>query len=149
MNPQARVLTVYRASDAEATRELYAELSEHGPDGELAVNLMRACKKSERAKKYTRRFRGASYDGKEWAMGEICRILTEHSDLARWGWGIDEKQEYHKHVLYVDLPNGQVSFHTAARGTGPDYPGVWDGQVERSAGRICSYAAAILEKEIA
>jgi len=28
----------------------------------------------------------------------------------------------------VDLPEGQVSFHSLARYAGPDYAGDWDGQ---------------------
>lgn len=145
-----RILEVYTASDAEATRELYAELMEHGSAGELAVNLLRASKKSERAKVYRgQRYRSASYDGKQWAMGEICRVLTAHPELARWGWGVDEKQSFHNQVLYIDLPTGQVSFHTAARGPGPDYPGKWDGAPNRSASRICGYAAQILARETA
>lgn len=141
----ARILSVYTASDAEATRELYAELMEHGPPGELAVNLLRASKKSERAKVYRgRQYRSASYDGKQWAIGEICRVLGAHPELARWGWGVDEKQSLHSQVLYVDLPTGQVSFHTATRGAGPDYAGKWDGVPNRSAHRVCAYAAQVL-----
>lgn len=143
---QQRVMLTYMGSDAGATRELYGELAERGPMGELAVNLMRACKKSERAKVYRgSRFRGASYDGKQWAMGEVCRVLTEHPELvSRWGWAEDSAQEFHNQVLYVDLPTGQVSFHTAARGAGPDYPGEWDRQQHQSARRVCAFAARVL-----
>ena len=142
-----RVMTVYLASDAEATRQLYADLAERGPAGELAVNLMRACKKSERAKVYRgQRFRSASYDGKQWAMGEICRLLLQNTGLvSAWGWKVDPEQPYHSQVLYVELPTGQVSFHTAVRGAGPDFPGEWDGQRDRASARVCAWAAQILK----
>lgn len=141
-----RVMTVYRASSAEATKRLYDELLERGPVGELAVNLLRACKKSERAKVYRgSQYRSASYDGKQWAMNEVCRVLLAHPELSvTWGWGADENQDFHKQVLYVDLPTGQVSFHTEQRGAGPDYPGKWDEMPGHSAQRACAYAAQVL-----
>lgn len=142
-----RVMAVYMASDADATRQLYADLSALGPIGELAVNLLRASKKSERAKIYRRRgSRAASYDGKQWAMDQVCTLLLAFPDLVTcWGWGIDPKQEAHRHVLYVDLPTGQVSFHTGARGRGPAYPGEWDGRPGVSAQRACNFAARVLD----
>jgi hypothetical protein len=144
----ARVTGVYEGSDALATRALYAELTAVGRSGELAVNLMRACKKSERAKVYRgRHYRESSYDGKQWAMGEICRLLVYYPELVEaWGWGEDTKQAFHTWVLYVELPQGQVSFHTAARGEGPNYFKPWDGQVGFSPGRIVTFAAQLLEE---
>ncbi len=44
-----------------------------------------------------------------------------------WGWGFDPDQPVHRLVVYIDLPSGQVSFHAAERGPGPDYPASWDG----------------------
>jgi hypothetical protein len=54
-------------------------------------------------------------------------------------------QEFHQWVLYVDLPTGQVSFHTAARGVGPDYPGKWDGVRGTGAIRIIKWASSLPE----
>lgn len=66
-----------------------------------------------------------------------------------WGWGIDDPLdpidfEYCTYiprnrpieVLYVDLPTGQVSFHSPQRGIGPKYPGTWDGMQHRTSDRI-------------
>ncbi len=144
----ADIFTVYTASNSEATVRLYGLLADRGPAGALAVNLLRACKKSERAKGYRgRQHRVSSYDGKQWAMDEICATLVKHPRLVHaWGWGVDEKQEYHRHVLYVDLPQGQVSFHAHARGVGPDYSGTWDGRVGMSGQRACSFAASLLRE---
>lgn len=143
----ALVITTYQGSDADATRDLYGRLADLGPAGELAVNLLRACKKSERAKGYGPRYKGASYSGKQWAMGEICKILLAHPHLVvAWGWGLDAKQPYHRHVLYVELHQGQVSFHTESRGEGPDYGKAWDGVAGMSAQRACSFAAQLLDQ---
>lgn len=142
-----RVMSVYTASDAEATKALYSELiTRSGKAGELAVNVLRACKKSERAKVYRRGFSRGAYDGKQWAMGEIVRVLSAAPDLvAAWGWAVDPKQSYHNQVLYIDLPAGQVSFHTDQRLAGPSYPGRWDGVAGASAQRACAFAAQLLE----
>lgn len=144
------VLRVYHGSDGDATTALYERLWRLGPAGAIAVNLFRACKNSARAKVYRGGgYRGAAYDRKQWAMDNLDKTLWQHAgalDL-RWGWGEDEKQTYHRWVLYVDLPTGQVSFHTKDRGTGPDYPAKWDGAVDASAGRICRWCAQLLSKE--
>lgn len=148
----ARVLAVYAGSDGDATKALYAELEQSGPAGHVAVNLFRACKASERAKVYRGgqrgrgSFKGMAYDRKQWAMDNLCKALGQEAAAIglTWGWGKDEKQDYHADVLYIDLPTGQVSFHTAGRGAGPDYPGALDGKPGESAGRICRWCAALL-----
>jgi hypothetical protein len=140
-----KVLEIYEGSDGDATRALYAELEKLGPIGLVAVNVFRAQKNSSRAKVYRGglrgkgSFRGMAYDRKQWAIENLAKILSSHAEECRivWGWGVDEKQEYHKVVLYVDLPTGQVSFHTNIRGAGPDYPGKWDGVVQVAPARVC------------
>ena len=57
----------------------------------------------------------------------LCNGLLEDSCGLAWGWKQDPKEEFAKHVLYIDLPQGQVSFHSATRYRGPDYGGDWDG----------------------
>jgi hypothetical protein len=144
-----RVARVYEGSDGDATKGLYAELEQLGSIGVVAVNLFRACKTSERAKTYRRRsHKSASYDRKQWSMDNLAATLREHAGVLNinWGWGLDTKQEFHCWVLYVDLPTGQVSFHTAARGAGPTYGKPWDGVVGASAGRICSWVARLLDE---
>ena len=125
-----RVVAIYEGSDGDATKGLYATLETLGPRGVVALNLFRAQKNSERAKGYRRRgYRGAAYDRKQWAMDNLTQALTAaaiYGDGLRWGWAEDPDQAFHKWVLYVDLPTGQVSFHTAERGEGPDYPDKWD-----------------------
>lgn len=60
-----------------------------------------------------------------------------------WGWKEDAAQEYHKWVLYVDLPTGQVSFHAASPLSEHRYAGEWDGQ-HCSARRITAYVDHVL-----
>jgi hypothetical protein len=137
------VAQIYQASDAAATRQLYRNLESCGIDGKLAAALLRAQKSSERAKVYGRTsYRGRAYDRKEEAMSAVCALLN--GTKYQWGWGSDDDQPMYRHVLYLDLPTGQVSFHAAVRGQGPDYPGSWDGIPRQSPSRICRWAAIIL-----
>ena len=146
----------YYGSSGPMTTMLYQHLEAIGPVGFLAVNLLRACKTSERAKKYRGgdgrgSYRSQSYSTKEWAIGNICSVLKSNKieGIERWGWGIDGKlqalEDPHHHVLYVDLPTGQVSFHTGTRKLDcPDYPGEWDGVVGKGADRILRYVGRLL-----
>lgn len=141
------VVRVYEASDGTATRALYDRLEQLGPRGHIAVNLFRAQKSSARAKVYRGGgYRGKAYDRKQWSMDNIAKILAEHAEACaiRWGWGQDDAQAFHSAVLYIDLPTGQVSFHTATRGAGPDYAGAWDGVRDASPQRICRWVAELL-----
>jgi hypothetical protein len=150
----ATVLSIYEASDGEATKALYENLSAFGPAGEVAKNLFRAQKASARAKVYRGgergrgSFRSMAYDRKGWALDNLCAVLVEHGPALKlgWGWGEDSAQAVHRHVLYVDLPNGQVSFHAGLRGVGPDYRRRWDGQRGAVPARVCRFCADVLAK---
>jgi hypothetical protein len=151
MMQRAEIYAVYAGSNGEATKALYARLEALGTAGVVAVNLFRACKASERAKVYRGGgYRGAAYDKKQWSMDNLCAALERDGERLgiRWGWGIDDamkgRGEPHHHVLYVDLPTGQVSFHSGSRGAGPDYPDRWDGLPGQSAGRICGWVEQLL-----
>jgi hypothetical protein len=129
-----RAIEVYAASDGELTKAYYAELENHGELGIVAMNLFRAQKCSARAKKYRRRsHKDSAYRRKEWSLEQLCEILAQHSQALniRYGWKEDPAVVFGSSsswVLYVDLPNGQVSFHSPIRGNGPYYPGEWDKQ---------------------
>lgn len=143
----ARVTRVYRARNADATRALYADLAALGPAGEIAVNLCRAMKNSGMAKGYRRRSAtAAAYDTKGWAMRNLAELLPAHAARLglTWGWGVDPAQSYHRIVLYVDLPTGQVSFHTDLRLAGPDHAAGWDGVRDAGPDRLCAWMAALL-----
>ena len=143
MSTRDEILAVYDGSDGEATSALYRRLEALGPAGVIAMNIFRAHKSSARAKLYSRRYKGAAYGKKDYSLGLLCSALGRHAEALgiRWGWAVDAKQEVHKHVLYVDLPTGQVSFHTEHRLEGPDYTGEWDGAPVR----IARYAAGLLD----
>lgn len=101
------VLEVYEGSDGQVTQGLYAKLEDLGPVGVVAMNLFRAQKCSDRAKEYRRRaHKSEAYDRKNWSMGNLCMELRRHAVglNIRWGWKEDPKQEFHKWVLYVELP---------------------------------------------
>lgn len=149
MSHLARVMATYQGSDGNVTRALYEALEKRGPAGRVGLNLFRAVKNSERAKKYRgREYKGAAYERKEWSLGNLCEVLELHADALgiMWGWSLDEAQPYHRHVLYVELEkHGQVSFHAAERLRGPDFPGTWDGQRGAAPQRVCSFVAALLD----
>lgn len=138
---------IYAGSNGDATKDLYARLEQLSPAGTIALNLFRAQKCSSRAKEYSRRYKGDAYERKNWSMGLLCDALLQHGDALkiRWGWKEDPDVEYHKWVLYIELPTGQVSFHALHRGKGPDYTGEWD-QSHASAGRIVNWCAQLLEE---
>lgn len=149
----AGIVKVYDGSDGEATKALYDRLQSLGPLGIVATNVFRANKNSARAKVYRGgirgkgSYRGMAYDRKQWAIGNLCTVLGEHAAACEiaWGWGRDDATVKYPHVLYVDLPTGQVSFHSDARLDGPDYLGEWDGIRGMSVDRICRWAAQLLE----
>jgi hypothetical protein len=146
------VLEIYQGSDGDATKALYERLTRIGPIGVIATNLFRAQKNSARAKVYrggnkNGRYRDQAYERKRWAMDNLAKVLIEHAETCsiRWGWGIDRDQTIHRTVLYIDLPTGQVSFHTDTRGAGPDYAGEWDGRRGVSVERVCAFVGRVLE----
>ncbi|HEV8695811.1 MAG TPA: hypothetical protein VGQ93_16740 [Lysobacter sp.] len=146
------VKSIYSGSDAAATRALYARLQTLcGPAGVIAMDLFRAQKASARAKVYrggvrgVASFRDLAYEKKNWSLQNLCAALAEHAAGLgiTWGWREDPAQSFHNWVLYVELPTGQVSFHAATRGLGPDYPRDWDGW-KLSAERIVEYVDKLL-----
>ncbi len=140
------IAIVYNGSNGDATKALYAKLEKVGPLGVVAMNLFRALKASSRAKVYRGRgYRDAAYDKKAWSMDNLCRVLVAQEDLGiEFGWGRDEKAVGFENVLYVDIPTGQMSFHTDRRGDGPDYPGAWDGAEKTGPERICRWCELLL-----
>lgn len=147
-----QITRIYQGSNGDATRMLYRDLESFGPMGVIAVNLFRACKCSERAKAYRKGpgYKTEAYQRKDWSIGNLATALNA-SDAhgLTWGWGLDaelqEKCDPHHHILYVELPTGQVSFHNGVRYAGPDYAGEWDGEKGQDAGRICRFVAELFK----
>ena len=139
---------VFDQSDGDVTRAYYQELN-RGPVGAIAMNLFRAQKTSTRAKRYRgRRFKSAAYDVKSYSMSQLSAVLTASAgELGiQWGWKRDPKTVFGEEsswVLYVNIPHGQVSFHSPCRGIGPEYPGSWDGS-HKSEERILAYCDAVM-----
>lgn len=150
-------ITVFEGSDGELTKTYYAELSKRGPIGEVAMNLFRAQKCSERAKVYRGGIRGKgrykdmAYDRKAWSMANLCDILKKHaSELnIEHGWKQDPATLFGGQpswVLYVDIPTGQCSFHSPTRGKGPDYSSDWD-RVGGTRDRILNFCDRVFRCE--
>lgn len=128
---------VYKGSNAAATRKFCTELARRGQIGQIAAALFRAQKSSSRAKKYrggieregrTIPYRELAYTHKGKSLERLANLLAQDDCGMIWGWGLDGKQSGPEHVIYIDLPQGQVSFHSTQRFAGPDYPGKWDGK---------------------
>ena len=138
------VASIYQGSDPLQTRRLVEALLDSSSSyGSLAVALFRAQKASAAGKRYRGRFRRYSMNRKNYQLEEIVRSLQNQERIA-WGWGLDPATRGYPHVLYVDLPDGQVSFHASARGSGPDYYGKWDGVPGVNAARICAFCERVL-----
>ena len=128
---------VYYGSDGVATRKFCGELRKQGQIGKIAAALFHAQKSSSRAKVYHGSFRSRNgqktrysalaYERKGDFLQQLGDLLFEDNCGMTWGWGLDANQPVAKHVLYLDLPQGQVSLHSVVRFAGQDYHGEWDG----------------------
>lgn len=137
-------IEVFRQQNGDVTKAYYAEMNQKGLMGQLAVALFRAQKRSTAAKKYRGGgFRRDAYDVKNWSLSEVCRILGQEGHSITWGWGTDKHTPGFENVLYVDLPQGQVSFHSGVRLDGPDYTKPWDGQRGMSVQRILEFCDSV------
>lgn len=146
----SEIVAVFGGSDGEATRTMYAKLERLGAAGAIAVNVLRAQKTSERAKRYRGGgYKARSYETKQWSLGNLARLLESaagEAGIEAWGWRRDERQPRHQWVLYVELPGvGQVSYHTDERGVGPSFPRDWDGVRGVGGTRACRYASFLFD----
>lgn len=146
-------IEIFQGSNGEETKAFYKCLEGLGRSGILAMNMFRSQKASERAKLYrgglpgVGRYKDLAYEKKNFSMGLLCSVLENMESKRgasefRWGWKADPNAEFHKWVLYVDLPQGQVSFHSESRGRGPDYAGDWDG-LHKSRERILAFCDTV------
>ena len=143
---------VYDGSNSGQTRKFCCALEKTGQLGMIAAELFRIQKASARAKVYsgfiTSRYgsishRSLAYKRKGKCLSCLCKLLQTDACGLTWGWAYDGKQQVAKCVLYIDLPNGQVSFHSTDRFAGPNYPGEWDGE-HTSEKRILSFCDGVM-----
>jgi hypothetical protein len=141
----------YWGSDPNQTKRVLRALEDQGQRGQIAAHLFRAQKASARASEYRDRsgrgpyYAKLAYRRKGEALNALCNTLDEDAAGLIWGWGTDARENFAPHVLYVELPTGQVSFHSPERFNGPDFPGVWDGVRGASEGRILQLCNQLLE----
>lgn len=151
---QLEVFGVYHGSDGAETARLYSKLMAVGVMGDIALNLFRAQKCSERAKVYRGgngrgSYKSQAYDRKGWSMAELAKLLERNAEALgiRWGWKQDAGTLFGQGaswVLYVDAPTGQCSFHSPSRGAGPEYSGEWDGRRGMTVQRVIDLAVRVL-----
>jgi hypothetical protein len=140
---------IFSQNNGDTTKAYYAEMNSRGPMGQLAVALFRAQKRSTAAKKYRGgRFTRDAYDVKNWSLSEICRILGSFPHDIAWGWQRDPNTPGFEWVLYVELPTGQCSFHSADRLAGPDFTGKWDGNRGGSLTNILAFCDSVASVEV-
>ncbi len=142
---QLSARTVYEESSGALTRRLSSSCTGAAPAGHVAALLFSAQKASRRAKRYgPTAFRALAYERKGAALRALCATLARHGTALQltFGWGRDDGA-LHPWVLYVDLPLGQVSFHSSERYDGPDYQGQWDGR-RMSEARIIAYCDQVM-----
>ena len=146
---KVRTMTAREAfdgSDASVTRLFLKRIDQGGAEGTLAAQLFRVQKASARAKVYRGDYGEMAYNRKSAAIRQLCALLGDKSEI-RWGWKEDPAEGYATWVLYVDLPQGQVSFHSPDRHDGPDYIGEWDRQFA-SEERIVGYCKSVLSPQL-
>jgi hypothetical protein len=125
------VQAAFQASDGVRTRKVLRKLEQIGLLGRVAAQLFRAQKASTRAKEYRGDYVDYAYCRKGENLKGLCELLAQQQELA-WGWGTDVEMWEHgpRHVVYIDVPKGQASFHSFERYDGPAYTGEWDGKHE-------------------
>ena len=87
-----------------------------------------------------------AYQKKAEAVAALCEILSTDPCGMTWGWQHSSQKDYPPWVLYLDLPQGQVTFHSAERLTGPDYEGQWDREHE-SEQRVLEFCDSLVGYE--
>ncbi|MEQ8667583.1 MAG: hypothetical protein RIC12_00335 [Pirellulales bacterium] len=140
---------VMDGSQSSKTRAFYRRLEKLGRRGRVAAQLFRSQKTSSRAKKYrgglaTISYSELSYRRKGDSLEKLCELLKEDSLDMDWGGAWDPDQDYAPYILYVDLPQGQISFHSISRFSGPDYSTPWDGK-HASEDRIVEFAQTVVD----
>jgi hypothetical protein len=130
-------------SDGTFTRQVLKRLESLGSKGKIAAQLFRIQKASTMAKAYRGDYKGLAYGRKGQSIEVLCQMLGDWE--LKWGWGRDNNEFAPEHVLYVELPQGQVSFHSEERFSGPDFHGAWDGQ-RLSKERIIEFCETILRE---
>jgi hypothetical protein len=84
---------------------------------------------------------GPDYAAKLGHLKTLCAELK--STPWEWGWTIDTTKG-RRHVLVVELPTGQVAFHSPRRFAGPDYAKGIEEQTSRTIDRIGLYCQNLL-----
>lgn len=152
MQRQWTARQVFHGSNGGVTRSYCRQLEGLGQQGRIAAQLFRTQKASRRAKQYRGgvrqsngrfvSYRELAYERKGECLEVLCDLLSEDSRGIAWGWKGDSNVRVAPHVLYVDLPQGQVSFHSELQYSGPVYSGDWD-KTHASEQRILDFCDSV------
>ena len=154
--PTITIRQAYNGSNSGASKSVCSQLEKKGRLGRIAAELFRIQKTSSRAKKYrggvstdvySRSYRGLAYERKDKVLDRLCDILYNDACGLTWGWARDNSQLAAKYFLYIELPQGQISFHSRDRYVGDNYSGGWDGQ-QASEARIIEFCEMVLAGQL-
>lgn len=117
------------------------------PAGLTASFMLRVQGYSDQAKQERSRSAAKSlYQSKDWALTRLYYALHDYAEILGivWGWGTDPACPGFAHVLYADIPTGQVSFHSSVGGGLPAYAKPWDGSGDTRS-RIARWAKQLID----
>jgi hypothetical protein len=96
------------------------------------------------AKRYWGDYSRQSYDDKSGLIGQLIEVFQEQG----WLWGVQKSDPLPltpSHVIYFDIPGcEQISWHHAAKGDAPEYPGVWDSKPGSTLSKLEALAITLL-----
>jgi hypothetical protein len=151
------IAEIYHGSNAADTRKLLDRVRELGHAGRIAAVIFRLQKTAARWRSYKGSVTRGDYSvsrqtlAKEYiteAAAELARLLTVDDYGIAWGWHFDRHVKFQdpEHVLIVELPAGQVSWHVISRGVGPDFAGLPDAvDRETAEQRVLAHVSSMIE----
>ncbi|WP_145257881.1 hypothetical protein [Planctomycetes bacterium Pan216] len=73
-------------------------------------------------------------------------VALEKIESINWGWKEDPETPRYDKILYVDLPQGQASFHSEERYSDREYYGWWDGS-GKTTPRVMAFCDSIMARD--
>jgi hypothetical protein len=148
--PDGGVRAACLESRAWYTRWILRQLTACGPLGQVAAELVRIQKAGTQAGVYRgtaasgNSFRELALRRKREHLLKLVGLLGSMRPAPSWGWANDPLQPQARWVLCLDLPTGQVSFHSSERFEGPDYTRRRESDVSPREHRILAFCDALL-----